>query len=538
MIRREFLRNSSTGLASALLGAASSGAAFAEPATTGKSHAGGAPGVGLFDVRRYGAIGDGKTIDTPAVNRAIEAAAAAGGGTVHFPAGTYACYTIRLKSNVALFIDAGATILAASVPDEGTTTGGYDPAGPPQPWEAYQDFGHNHWANSLIYGEGLSDITIMGPGRIWGKGLSRGQSFERPLAESPGVGNKAIGLKNCHNVTLRDFSILMGGHFAILLTGVDNVIIDNLRIDTNRDGMDIDCCRNVRVSNCSVNSPWDDGICPKSSFALGYARPTENITITNCYVTGAYEYGTMLDGTWKTASYSKNRHSIGRIKCGTESNGGFKNITISNCVFDKCRGLALETVDGAHIEDVSISNLSMRNVVHSPLFLRLGTRMRGPKDIKPGILRRVVISNIVSSGAVAEYPSIIAGVPGHPIEDIKISDVYLHQLGGGGADWAGIHPPELPDAYPEASMFGTLPATGFFIRHAKNVEFSNVEIAMEQADRRAAFWAEDVDGLDVFRVRLAAKTVAYNLNNVRNFRSFGSQNLPDKILADASQEIF
>ena len=105
------------------------------------------------------------------------------------------------------------------------------------------------------------------------------------------MGNKAIALKNCRNVIFRDFSILKGGHFGLLLTGVDNLTIDNLKIDTDRDGIDIDCCQNVRVSNCTVNSPWDDGICPKSSYALGYARATRNVTITNCWVTGTYELG-------------------------------------------------------------------------------------------------------------------------------------------------------------------------------------------------------------------------------------------------------
>src|ERR1700761_8621810 len=157
MIRRDFLRNSSTGLFSALLPA---GSAVMQPAPAPPT----GPASAVFDVRTYGAVGDGVTIDTPAVNRAIEAAASHGGGTVYFPAGTYACYTIRLKSHVALFLDAGATILAADVPSEGTTTGGYDPAGPAQPWESYQDFGHNHWPNSLIWGDGLENVTITGPG--------------------------------------------------------------------------------------------------------------------------------------------------------------------------------------------------------------------------------------------------------------------------------------------------------------------------------------------------------------------------------------
>ena len=137
------------------------------------------------------------------------------------------------------------------------------------------------------------------------------------------MGNKSIALKNCRNVVLRDFSILKGGHFGLLLTGVDNLTIDNLKIDTDRDGMDLDCCRNARVSNCSINSPWDDAICPKSSFALGYARASENISITNCCVTGNYELGSMLDGTFKKFDPGFRVPRTGRIKFGTESNGGF-----------------------------------------------------------------------------------------------------------------------------------------------------------------------------------------------------------------------
>ncbi len=491
---------------------------------------------GICDVRTFGAKGDGKSVDTPAINQAIANAAAAGGGTVYFPAGTYLCYSIHLKSSVSLYLDAGAVILAAEVPAEGTKTGGYDPAGPPQPWEAYQDFGHNHWHNSLLWGEDLHDVSILGPGLIWGKGLSRGDKNGVQLAESPGVGNKAIALKNCRNVIFRDFSILAGGHFAILLTGVDNVTIDGLKIDTNRDGIDIDCCRNVRVANCSVNSPWDDAICPKSSFALGYARATENVTISNCYVTGIYDYGTLLTGEFKRMQYPlDSRPPIGRIKCGTESNGGFKNITISNCVFESCRGLALETVDGAQIEDIAITNLTMRGVVHSPLFLRLGTRMRGPKEIVPGSMKRILISNIVSSNAVAEYPSIISGVPGSLIEDIKISDMYLHQLGGGTKEWAALEPPEKENAYPEATMFGTLPARGFFLRHARNLEFSNVEIASEKSDERPAFWIHDVQGIDLFRITAGKQTAAFSLRDVKMFRSFGSRDFPDRTEEEISR---
>ena len=195
-------------------------------------------------------------------------------------------------------------------------------------------------------------------------------------------------------------------------------------------------------------------------------------------------------------------------------------------------------MDGAQIEDIAITNLTMRDVVHSPLFLRLGSRMRGPKGASPGTLRRIVISNIVSSGAVAEYPSILAGISGHPIEDVKISDVYLQQLGGGGKEWASRNPPDLPGGYPEADMFGTLPASGFFLRHARNVEFSNIEIATAKPDARPAFWVEDVDGLDLFRVRVPSNAPAYTLKNVRSFRSFGSQRVKDRVIEQTTRETF
>ena len=300
-------------------------------------------------------------------------------------------------------------IIAADALPEGQA-GGYDNPEPEQPWEAYQDFGHNHWHNSLIWGEGLSNVPILGPGRIWGRGLMRSNDSK---SQNPtqrrvnGVGNKTISLKNCRNVQLKEFQILSGGWFGILATGVDNLVIDGLTIDTNRDGMDIDCCRNVRVSNCAVNSPYDDAIVPKSSFALGVARATENLEIGNCYVTGAYEVGTMLDGTLKKFEEGSRVPHTGRIKFGRESNGGFKNITVSNCVFDGCQGLALETVDGALLEDVTIANITMRDIVSAPIFLRLGSRLRGPAEsTKTGTLQRVTLSNIVCSNSASHLAAV------------------------------------------------------------------------------------------------------------------------------------
>src|SRR6185295_16852901 len=317
----------------------------------------------VHNVRAFGAKGDGKTLDTPAINKAIEAAAAAGGGTVQFPAGTYLSFSIHLKSNIALYLDQGSTLLAA---DPKTDKGAYD-LPEPNEWDMYQDFGHSHWHNSLICGIGVENVSILGPGRIDGSGLTRrsprprrplqpgdtpaslggaksAAAVQSPLGEADdpsvmnGLGNKAISLKLSRNVVLRDFSILNGGHFALLATGVDNLTIDNVKVDTNRDGFDIDACRNVHISHCSVNSPNDDAIVLKSSYALGCSRATENVTITNCLVSG-YDIGSLLDATYKRNVREAPDHDgpTGRIKFGTESNGGFKNITISNVVFDHCR---------------------------------------------------------------------------------------------------------------------------------------------------------------------------------------------------------
>jgi polygalacturonase len=541
-MRRAILRAGTLGYAGAALPALSLSAFAKSNPTT-------AAAAGVFDVRKYGAQGDGKAVDTPAVNRAIEAAAAAGGGLVLFPAGTYLCFSIHLKSNVHLHLEQGATILAADSPLPGETTGynggTYDAAEPNTPWEDYQDFGHNHWHNSLLWGENIHDFSITGPGLLYGKGLSFGAG-RRPrgnypvyVAEQPGVGNKTIALKNCRNVIFRDFSLLKGGHFGFLLTGVDNLTLDNVKVDTDRDGMDIDCCQNVRVSNCTVNSPWDDGICPKSSYALGYARPTRNLTIANCFVTGWYQLGTVLDGTWQKFPAGGRTFGTGRIKCGTESNGGFINITITGCVFEGCLGYALESVDGALLEDVTITNSTMRDLACGPLFMRLGARLRGPKDsTKVGTLRRILISNLECYNAPTRQGSILTGIPGYSIEDVKLSNIYIETLGGGTEDDAKAQPTEQIDNYPEPGRFGVIPASGFFLRHMKHLEMSHVEIANQTADARPAFYLDSVDRADFFAVTAPRNTGgALSLHNVTDLRIGWSRAAADTVTANADNKM-
>ena len=470
--------------------------------------------VNGINIKDFGAVGDGRSLDTKAINDAIESASKKGGGTVYFPPGTYLSFSIRLKSNIALYLDQGCVLLAA----DSTANGKYDDAEPNE-WGdkfEYQDYGHSHWHNSLLWGENLENISILGTGIINGVGLRRNSSARRPW------GNKAIALKLCRNVNLQDFTILNGGHFGILATGVDNMTIDNLKMDSNRDGMDIDCCSNVRISNCTINSPWDDAICLKSSFALGYAKPTQNVTITNCSVSG-YDLGTFYNGTYGRKEWNRvpdHEGPTGRIKFGTESNGGFKNITISNCVFDYCRGLALETVDGALLEDVTITNITMRDVVNAPIFLRLAARMRGPEGTAIGKLRRVTISNIRAYNADSHFASIISGIPGNDIEDVQLSDIRIYYRPMDSA-YSKIPTvvPEHEKTYPEPAKMGIMPAYGFFIRHAKNIRLNNVEVSFIGDEIRPAFIIDNVKDIDMFRVKAQAapKTKNFVLKNVEGF---------------------
>jgi polygalacturonase len=486
----------------------------------------------FYNVKDYGAKADAVSVDTKAINDAIDAAAKAGGGTVIFPAGTYLSFSVRLKSFVSLYFDNGAVLLAA----DSTANGKYDDA-EQSINDTYQDYGHSHWHNSLIWGDSVQNISITGFGIINGKGLRRNASPRRPW------GNKAIALRLCRNVILRDFTILNGGHFGILATGVDNFTIDNLKMDTNRDGMDIDCCSNVHISNCSINSPYDDAICLKSSFALGYAKPTQNVTITNCQVSG-FDLGTFYNGTYQRNEWKKvpdREGPTGRIKFGTESNGGFKNISISNCVFEFCRGLALETVDGALLEDVVISNITMKDIVNAPLFLRLGARMRGPEGTPLGALRRVVISNINVYNADSHFASIISAVPGSYIEDVQLNNINIQyrQMDSAYSKIPAIVP-ENEKSYPEPAKMGIMPAYGFYIRHAKNISMNNVQVTYLGNEVRPAIILEDVKYISLFQLKAKAADGVKNiqLKNVEGFTILSSKGYKDKTIKQTSGTSF
>ncbi len=244
----------------------------------------------------------------------------------------------------------------------------------------------------------------------------------------------------------------------------------------------------------------------------------------------SYNGNTTLDGTFKRSEPAYLSGGTGRIKLGTESNGDFKNIAITNCVFDGSRGLALESVDGSHIEDVVISNITMRHVQSSPIFIRLGRRLRGPSGSLVGTIRRVSINNLVASDADWSLGNVISGIPGHPIEDIRISNVRIVQQGGGPKELGDRVPPEEENKYPEPSMFGHIPSYAFFFRHVTGVELSHVKVDYTKPEARPAFVLDDVQDASFDHLNAARGTdgaALFDLRHVTEFSVTASRNLPD-----------
>lgn len=427
------------------------------------------PGNGPnFNVRTYGAVGNGSKLDTKALQAAIDACAAAGGGTVCFPPGRYLSGTLLMKSHVRLYLEAGATLLGSrNVAD-------YIPQTPA--FKSHTVYGDPWTHVFLIYGEGLENISIEGHGTLDGQGKSFvPESKERPFL---------IRFSECRNVTMRGIRLINSAMWVQHYLACSNVVIDGIsvhsHVNRNNDGIDIDCCDGVRISNCKIDS-GDDAICLKS----GGRKATRNVTITNCVL----------------------RTRCNALKAGTDSESSFENISISNCTIYETHlsGIALEMVDGARLAEVVISNIAMRDVV-CPIFIRLGDRGRRvePTDPRPpvGHAENIVISNVEAVGA-AQTGCSITGLPGHRVRNVTLSNVRLGFKGGGTPELVTRAIPEVPGTYPEYKIFGVLPAYALYCRHVEGLTLSNVQTSFEQPDARPALLADDVRQLDVFGVRFA-----------------------------------
>lgn len=414
---------------------------------------------GLYLPSTFGAAGDGIRLDTKPLQAAINAAGQAGGGTVLLPPGRYLSGTLFLKSNVTLHLSAGATLL-----------GSPNLADYPVTVSKIRSYTDNYTDKSLLYGEDLENVAIEGAGTLDGQG----KSFSGPYMVRPYM----LRLINCRRVAVNNVAFKNSPMWVQHYLACDDVAIRGItvhsRVNANNDGIDIDGCDRVRISDCDISS-GDDAIVIKSTLL----RPARNIVVTNC-----------------TLSTHCNA-----LKLGTESNGGFENIAISNCtIYDtRLSGIALEAVDGGTLDRVQVSNITMDGV-GAPIFLRLGDRARpfetgGPRQ-PPGRLRNVILRDIQAVRA-STVGCAIAGIPGHSIEDVTLDNIRLEFLGGGKATHAPGAVPENADKYPEHHMFGTLPAYAFYCRHVRRIHFRDVQVRAAQPDARPALITEDVEGLRI-----------------------------------------
>lgn len=354
----------------------------------------------IFLITDFGAREDATPAqNTQAVNSAIQAAAREG-GTVVIPAGTFLTYTILLKSNVNLYLEEGSVVAAArtdivhSREKQAGEGGNY---GEPEVnlYVGLQDHGHSYFSNSLIYGADLENIMIYGKGLITGgrfdeesgimEHVLQGGDPAEPLSrETKGhqeewFGNKGIALVRCENVVLEGFSVTIGGHFAVIAEGCENLYVNHILVDTTRDALDIDCCQNVTIKGAVCNSLTDEGICLKASFGAGVFKPLQNVLIEDCTVSG-YDAGSVYAGAYtKSKLIAVDRCGpTGRLKLGTEATCGFRLVTIRRMKFDRSRGFCMESVDGSSLTDVIFEDCVMDDVSSSPIFLRAGDRARFP----------------------------------------------------------------------------------------------------------------------------------------------------------------
>jgi polygalacturonase len=429
----------------------------------------------VVDVRDLGAVGEGKTLSTVAIQKAIDKCSLEGGGTVRLPKGTWLSGTIYLASRVALQLESGATLLGSRDPK--------DYAHPRKPPGDPAAESYRTWA--LIAGEDLESVAIRGEGTIDGQGDAfRWKDRPRP---------KGIYLIRCRDVLVEGVKMRHAGSWMQHYRQCDRVTIRRIDVFNhatyNNDGLNVDSSRDVVISGCRVDSD-DDGIVLKSLST----RPCENVTVKDCSVSS----------------------HCNAIKMGTESGGGFKNVTVTDCtvfspkksksIYGRQRGLAaiaLEIVDGGELSNVTVSRIDVKGV-SVPIFMRLGNRARTYESGQPkpgvGTFRNVVISDVVAE-QTSEIGCSITGLPGHRIENVVLENLKLGFDGGGTRDRASSKVPEKPESYPESTMFGPLPAYGFYCRHVKDLKLENVELRTAQPDLRHAVVFDDaedvsIDGLD------------------------------------------
>lgn len=443
------------------------------------------------DVRKCGAVGDGVTLDTAAIQGAIQSCATGGGGRVLFPAGRYLTGSLRLASGVTLVITPRATIVGSRSPGDYRT-------------------------GRLLDATGATDIGIEGGGVIDGQGESfwekQGDYRGPPWRKTAQFDYRALKRPSflhfvrCTNVVLRDITLSNSPSWTVHLqrcvsATVERVTIRNPLFGPNTDGIDLNSCQGVRVRDCDIIT-GDDGVVLKSS-EPGHDHPSRDIRVERCRI-------------WSACN---------ALKIGTETHDRFDDIRFLDCrlycdsdrTMDRpLAGLAIESVDGSHLSNIVASNLSMSNV-RTPLFIRLGhrggnsERTRQVEPRVPGTIENVVLRNITAEHAMFE--SSINGIPGHPVRNVTLADLRLEYEGGGEADWVTDEVPDQPMVakYPEAQMFGRLPAYGLYARHVDGLRLTNVTIRCLREDARPAIVCDDATNIEFDTLRIDAAPAKFPL---------------------------
>jgi hypothetical protein len=449
-----------------------------------------------FNVMDFGATGNGLTNDTPAINQAIEKCNASGGGDVVFPDGKYAAASIHIKSNVRLVLDTNAVIFGAPT--------GFD-APEPNAFDKFQDFGHSHFHDSLMWGENIENFAIIG-GKISGGSIGHGDP-------KPGGGDKLITIKVGKNLFFKDITHEKGGHFVYLLNDCDNLTIDHVIIKESRDAVDLMGCRNVQIHDCHFTGCADDTIGVKSDYALGRKISSANIYVWDSY----FESG------------------CNGLQFGSETAADFRNVNFWNINIGRAMkaGIGITSNDGGVIDGVNYRDITIKGAA-SPIYMLITDRLRsGDPNKKIGTIRNVKITNVTVTdcqpgrqGPV--FPSTISGRPESSLENIVLENVKITYKGGGTNGMTDIVPPYPKDYSPRS--LGPRPASGFYIRHVKGLTFKNVEFAFEAEDQRPPLVVYDVDGLqlDGFKTQKPAGPEMMRLDKVKNSTVRNSQGLADR----------
>jgi len=453
----------------------------------------------IYETKDFGAVADGKTLNTKAVQKAVDECSHNGGGVVRFDRGRYVLSTVFLKSNVVVEIPEGTEILGAE--------SYYDYAQEEKvDYPIYQDSSHTYYHPSLFVGLDCENVKITGGGRIdmrsvWDEDGVRGEAIKHR-------GAKCIALKNCKNVEISNLGIYNATDLAVYFAGCENVDIYGLKMRVYIDGVSPDNSKNVNIYDCEVEA-GDDAIVFKSSYTLNRLDICKDIHVRNC----------------------KLKSRCCAVKFGTETNGGFENIWIENIEIRDTRisGIVIESVDGAVIDGITIRNVKMRNV-NAPIFVHIGKRMRGPAGREVGKIKNVLLENITAEGPYEPYEIIawnyfsykakdfyqdpkvfgiaegfdgtkpaddwqmtsnICGLKESPLENIVLRNVHL-KLDGGVQEYKKEVPEESQD-YPEVFVYGRiLPAKGIYFRHIDGLTLDNVTVETYREDVRKDFVFDDV----------------------------------------------